>query len=108
MRPPILKFDHDIEVDDMVCNDWFVYCRKSTGSGYLVDEKIFRAKDHFLGLMLILLHEKGMYMTTLQVGNYGLKLFSWNWIPTCLDPQIIVQCFSMLMMILFRFTPFIN
>jgi hypothetical protein len=47
MRPSILKFDHDIEVDDMVCNDWFVYCRKSAGSGYLVDEKIFRAKDHF-------------------------------------------------------------
>jgi hypothetical protein len=32
--------------------------------------------------MLILLHEKEIHMTTLHIGNYGLMLFSWNWMPT--------------------------
>jgi len=40
--------------------------------------------------------------------NYGLLLLSWNWMPTYLDIEIILQYFSILMMTLFRFTPLIN
>ena len=32
----VLEFGHDTRVDDMVCNDWFVYCKKSAGNGDLV------------------------------------------------------------------------
>jgi len=28
MRPLVLEFSYDIGVDDMFCNDWFVYRKK--------------------------------------------------------------------------------
>jgi len=36
MMPPVLKFGHDTSIDDMVCNDWSFYLKKSAGSGDLV------------------------------------------------------------------------
>jgi hypothetical protein len=32
--------------------------------------------------MFILLHEKEIHMTTSDIENYGLLLFSWNWMLT--------------------------
>ena len=49
-----------------------------------------------------------MHKITLHVGNCGLLLFSWKWMPIYLDLEIILQYFLMLMMIFFRFTPLIN
>ena len=36
MRPPVLEFGRDTRVDDMVCNNWSIYHKKSIGSGDLV------------------------------------------------------------------------
>jgi hypothetical protein len=36
MRSLVLESGDDIRVDDIVCNDWFVYNKKSSGNGDLI------------------------------------------------------------------------
>jgi hypothetical protein len=36
MRPFVLEFGYDTGVDDMIYNDWSIYCIKSASSGGLV------------------------------------------------------------------------
>ena len=35
-KPFVLEFSYDTEVDDMIYNDWSIYCIKSASSGGLV------------------------------------------------------------------------
>jgi len=36
MKPFVLEFGYDIRVDDIIYNDWSIYCIKSASSGGLV------------------------------------------------------------------------
>jgi len=48
MRPYVLEFDHNTEVDDMVYNNWSIYHKNLASDADLVVGEAFRIKDNLM------------------------------------------------------------
>jgi len=51
MRPFVLEFGYDIRVDDIIYNDWSIYCIKSASSGGLVVGWTFKTKNDVVNVV---------------------------------------------------------